>query len=456
MAAVEHALPNDNSLRVGDVEVTFIVQVHPVGPHTQWKVSSIGLERCVPKEIERTGVAIDINRRNGCATVEDSDFATGLQLGSTATFGGCQIRPAGWFQNSRCLAVAFLLGGSFHDDVTTRVGIDEDIVLGALAEAVDNGVIRRLRGDLGHVNMIPRPEPISGQPRPEVAIFRVQAPPRGDGVLDVDGTRVGARARDVANEGCHVEVLRTAILWYPKPRADAVAVGTFRKIWHVDRLPLPLGTVVDDGKNYKVLRKYIRRVALVGYRQRAATRIVSSVGVDIVMSHESVTGIIELLAPFLPRENVIRIRGFVSSSGTMRRWHFIESAAHDDVCHIVRRQGEGPPCLGLAIDLPMHPPLRIRLTSHDGFREPVHSIFRRKVACDLTGNVDEGEVCARLTERRRKDDCNDCLHGVSKAATFGVNRKEEELWLSSAGAMMISSTMVCPRLVKLREGQAML
>ena len=56
MAAVKHALPNDNALRVSEVEVTFIIQVHPVGPLTKRKVSSAGLERSNGLQTERCAV----------------------------------------------------------------------------------------------------------------------------------------------------------------------------------------------------------------------------------------------------------------------------------------------------------------------------------------------------------------------------------------------------------------
>ena len=88
MAAVEHALPNDNALRVSDVEVTFIIQVHPVGPLTKGEVSSIGLERCIFEKIARPRVAVDVNCRNGGFPIKDPDFAIGLQLGSATTSDG--------------------------------------------------------------------------------------------------------------------------------------------------------------------------------------------------------------------------------------------------------------------------------------------------------------------------------------------------------------------------------
>jgi uncharacterized pyridoxal phosphate-containing UPF0001 family protein len=100
MAAVEHALPNDNALRVSEVEVTFIIQVHPVGPLTKRKVSSAGPERCVFEKIARPRIAIDVNRRDRGFPIENLDFTIGLQLGSATTSRGCHICPAGRFHNS--------------------------------------------------------------------------------------------------------------------------------------------------------------------------------------------------------------------------------------------------------------------------------------------------------------------------------------------------------------------
>ena len=61
----------------------------------------------------------------------------------------------------------------------------------------------------------------------------------------------------MAHKGGHVEVLCPAILRDPKPRADAVAVGTFWQVRHIDRLPLPLGAVMDDGEYNEILGEYI-------------------------------------------------------------------------------------------------------------------------------------------------------------------------------------------------------
>ena len=53
----------------------------------------------------------------------------------------------------------------------------------------------------------------------------------------------------MAHKGGHVEVLHPITLWNPKPRADAVAVGTFWQVRHANRLPLPRGAIMDGGKN---------------------------------------------------------------------------------------------------------------------------------------------------------------------------------------------------------------
>ena len=117
------------------------------------------------------------------------------------------------------------------------------------------------------------------------------------------------------------------------------------------------------------------------------------------------------------------------------------------MCPIIRRQREGPFCLGLAIDLPMHPPLRIRLTFHNGFRDPVDSVFRRSVAYNLTADVSEGKVCARtFKKRRRNDDSNGCVHFASRGKMLVVNTKGEELWHFAADDMMALLAMVRPRL----------
>jgi hypothetical protein len=52
MAAVEHTLPNNNALHVSDVEVTFIIQVHPVESLTKGEVLSIGLKRCIFEKLQ--------------------------------------------------------------------------------------------------------------------------------------------------------------------------------------------------------------------------------------------------------------------------------------------------------------------------------------------------------------------------------------------------------------------
>jgi hypothetical protein len=54
---VEHALPNDNTLSISDIKITFIAQVHPVGPHREGEVLSVGLERCIINKKVGTRVA---------------------------------------------------------------------------------------------------------------------------------------------------------------------------------------------------------------------------------------------------------------------------------------------------------------------------------------------------------------------------------------------------------------
>ena len=97
--------------------------------------------------------------------------------------------------------------------------------------------------------MIPRAAPISGLTWSKVAVVGVQAPSWRNGIRDVDGSCVGICTRDMAHKGGHVEVLCPAVLRDPKPRADAVAVGTFWQVRHANRLPLTLGAIMDGGKN---------------------------------------------------------------------------------------------------------------------------------------------------------------------------------------------------------------
>jgi hypothetical protein len=69
----------------------------------------------------------------------------------------------------------------------------------------------------------------------------------------------------MTHKGGHVEVLSPAILRDLKPRAYAVAVGTFWQVRHVDWLPLPLGAVMDDGENNEILGEYVFCFILVRY-----------------------------------------------------------------------------------------------------------------------------------------------------------------------------------------------
>jgi hypothetical protein len=69
----------------------------------------------------------------------------------------------------------------------------------------------------------------------------------------------------MTHKGGHLEVLSPAILRDPKPRTNAVAVGTFWQVRHVDRLPLPLGAVMDDGENNKIIGAYVFCFILVCY-----------------------------------------------------------------------------------------------------------------------------------------------------------------------------------------------
>ena len=61
MAAVEHALPNDNAICIRDKEITFVVQLHPVGPLTKGKVQPSSLKVDVFYKIKRTRGTADIN-----------------------------------------------------------------------------------------------------------------------------------------------------------------------------------------------------------------------------------------------------------------------------------------------------------------------------------------------------------------------------------------------------------
>jgi hypothetical protein len=61
IAAVEHALPDDNAICIRDKEVTFIVQLHTVGPLTKGKVPPSSLKIVVFYKIKRTRGTADIN-----------------------------------------------------------------------------------------------------------------------------------------------------------------------------------------------------------------------------------------------------------------------------------------------------------------------------------------------------------------------------------------------------------
>jgi len=138
--------------------------------------------------------------------------------------------------------------------MATWVSVDENIFLSTFTEAIANGVVRGLYDVFGHVHFIPIPEPIKGISRAKVAVFRVQAPPWGNGIFEVNRTRIGVCVRHMAHKGGHVEIFRPTILRNPKPRTDAFAVGTCWQVRHVDRLPLPLGAVMYDRKNHEILR----------------------------------------------------------------------------------------------------------------------------------------------------------------------------------------------------------
>ena len=73
-------------------------------------------------------------------------------------------------------------------------------------------------------------------------------------MFEVNRTCVGICVSHMAHKGGHVEIFRPTILRNPKPSTDAFAVGTRWQIRHFDRLPQPLGAVMDDGENDKIFR----------------------------------------------------------------------------------------------------------------------------------------------------------------------------------------------------------
>ena len=66
----------------------------------------------------------------------------------------------------------------------------------------------------------------------------------------------------------------------------------------------------------------------------------------------------------------------------------------------------------------MHPPLRKRLSFHNGLREPVYAIFCVEVTRNLTF-INEGKVRARTFKKRCDDDGEGCSHGKSRVQLLG-------------------------------------
>jgi hypothetical protein len=61
MTTVEQALPNDNALRISDKEITFAIQLHPVGGLAKGKIPFTSFKSIVFYKIKRTSAAANIN-----------------------------------------------------------------------------------------------------------------------------------------------------------------------------------------------------------------------------------------------------------------------------------------------------------------------------------------------------------------------------------------------------------
>jgi hypothetical protein len=73
----------------------------------------------------------------------------------------------------------------------------------------------------------------------------------------------------------------------------------------------------------------------------------------------------------------------------------------------------------------MHPPLRKRLSFHDGQREPVCAIFCVEVTSNLTFDINEGKVRARTFKKRCDDDGEGWSHGKSRMLSCVAMHKKE-------------------------------
>ncbi len=287
----------------------------------------------------------------------------------------------------------------------------------------------------------------------KVAVCWIQAPPWRNGVLNINWTCVSVCARHMADKRGHVEVLCPASLWETKPCTDAVAVGTCWQVRDIDGLPLPFGTVMYDWENHEILWKYIFCLVLIQNGQRTATCVITCVGVDIVMPAKSVTMRFGSATPFLCLKNVIWIWWCISWSSWIWRWYCLDSDAHDNMCSTICWQSKGPCCIGLAINLPMHPPLRKWLSFHNWLQEPVYAILCIEVTCNLTFDINEGKVCTCTFRKHCDDDGEDCSHVKSRVQLLCGNAQKQFMTLWCWCHMMLLVAHQLPQACETQWGE---
>jgi hypothetical protein len=146
IAIVKHALPNNNAICIRDKEVSFIVQLHTVGPLTKGKVPPSGLEIVVFTRSSRPEappiliVEIGIFPSKIRTSPFDCHLAVQEQLGDVKS-----VQPASSTVVLTCsLAVIHLLCRNPLSNMTTVVRVDKDVMLGAFMKAMENGVVWRL------------------------------------------------------------------------------------------------------------------------------------------------------------------------------------------------------------------------------------------------------------------------------------------------------------------------
>ncbi len=199
---------------------------------------------------------------------------------------------------------------------------------------------------------------------------------------------------------------------------------------HAGKLGMSMGPHCCLGQ---CMTEKITCLVLIHNGQCTATCVVTCIGVDIVMPVKSVTRRFRSATPFLRCKNVIWIWWCISQSSQIWQWHCLNSAAHDNMCSAICLQSEGPCCIGLAINLTMHPPLRKRLSFHNGHREPVYAILCVEVAVWLL--ISTKEKCMLAPSRSIAMTMVRVVHMLNLGCIYCVAMHKNDLWHSDAGAI---------------------